>query len=90
MKRSTKYTPDAHKIDLKRTQMLQQVERDAPSVLKVFRKAYTSASLRASVNAFCLECCWMDRSAIRECTAPACPLRNVRPYQKKMTIPAKA
>ena len=70
-------------MDAKRARMLKQVSEDGPSCLGVFRKAYASASLRAAVDAHCLECCWLDRQAIRECTATACGLWNVRPYQKK-------
>jgi hypothetical protein len=29
----------------------------------------------------CLECVGFDRNAITECTAPACPLWNFRPFQ---------
>lgn len=46
-------------------------------------------SLRAHINAKCSECmgCTTDhiesgfRAAIRACSAPACPLWPVRPYQ---------
>lgn len=65
-----------------RLQRLEQVERDGPSCLGVFRKAYASKSKGAAIKAFCLECLWMDRQAIRACTAPACPLWNVRPFQR--------
>ena len=68
-------------MDAKRLQMLKQVERDGPSNLTAFRRAYSIKSFAASVKAFCLECLWMDRQAIRGCTVTNCPLWNVRPYQ---------
>lgn len=47
--------------------------------------------LRACINAMCAHCmgCTADhlepgfRAQIRACTAPACPLHPVRPYQAK-------
>ena len=80
---SEKRNRETRKIDARRERMLQQVSEDGPSNLAVFRKAYGSVALRAAVNAFCLECVWLDRGAIRECTSTACPLWNVRPYQVK-------
>ena len=48
-------------------------------------------SLRAHINAMCAHCmgCTADsveegfRSEVRHCSAPACPLWDVRPYQTK-------
>ena len=68
--------------DRKRLLMLEQVGTDAPSCLGVFRTAFASKSKAAAVKAFCLQCAWMDREAIRSCTATACPLWNVRPFQR--------
>lgn len=70
-------------MDPRRLKRLEDVSRDGPSRLAVFRKAYAGVSLRASVNAFCLECLWLDPGAIRDCGAVACPLWNVRPYQSR-------
>jgi len=67
--------------DPKRLERLAAVSKDGPSKLGAFRRAYSSKSLRAAVSAFCLECLWLDPAAIRGCTATACPLWNVRPYQ---------
>lgn len=52
---------------------------------KAYRATYDKAvrgkSLRAAINAQCLECvCWQIRE-IRNCTGLACPLYTVRPYQ---------
>ena len=62
--------------------MLEQVGKDAPSCLGVFRRAFASKSKGAAIKAFCLECLWMDRQAIRACTVADCPLWNVRPFQR--------
>jgi hypothetical protein len=46
-----------------------------------YDKAVGGKSLRASINAFCLECvCWQIEE-IRNCSDFACPLYAVRPYQ---------
>lgn len=49
----------------------------------VFKSAYSGRSLRACVNAFCLDCIGLDPDEIRRCTAPDCPLWAVRPYRRK-------
>ena len=80
---TTKQAQQGQNLERKRAVMLQQVSEDAPSKVGVFRSAYGGKSLRAAVNAQCLMCCWMDVSAIRDCTAPSCPLFAVRPFQRK-------
>jgi hypothetical protein len=40
-----------------------------------------SASPRAAIKAFCLECTGDNRAAIRDCTSLGCTLREYRPYQ---------
>ena len=65
-----------------REDVLAQVAEDDPRSLRAFRKAYSGESLRACVTAFCLECIWMDREGIRDCTALACPLYKRRPFQR--------
>ena len=80
-------------MDPRRLKRLEDVSKDGPSRLAAFRRAYSSVSLRASVNAFCLECLWLDPGAIRDCGVMACPLWNVRPYQsrsKERKTPASA
>lgn len=64
---------------------LGQVEEDAPSQVALFRRVLThkTGSRRDAIKAFCLECVWMDKKAIRACTAVACPLWHVRPFQKR-------
>jgi hypothetical protein len=70
---------DAGEIEAKRAARLADVQRDAPRYLSTLRRAYAGRSLRAAVNAFCIECNGFDAAAVRECTAPACPLWSYRP-----------
>ena len=63
--------------------MLEQVQADAPSRVPLFKKAYSGKSLRASINAFCMQCVWLDTDQIKHCTALGCPLWSVRPYRRK-------
>lgn len=83
MKSTSKNPRQGPNFDLKQAAMFEQVKQDAPSSLRVFKQAYSGKSLRAAINAHCLECCWHDREAIRECTATHCGLWTVRPYQAK-------
>lgn len=67
-----------------RTREAQIAERRA-QMPRAYRATYDRAvrgkSLRAAINAFCLECvCWQIRE-VRVCTDEACPLWVVRPYQ---------
>jgi hypothetical protein len=74
---------DAGEIDVERAQRLADVQRYAPRYLAAFRRAYAGKSLRAAVNAFCIECNGFDAAAVRECTAPACPLWHYRPSRTR-------
>ena len=68
-----------------RARMIKQVREDAPSRVGVFLRAYNgSASPREAIRAKCLECCWLQEIAIRECPSTACPLWGFRPYQMKL------
>lgn len=70
--------------DPNRLRMLRQVESDAPSKVRLFRKLYAPGghvTPRYAIKCQCLQCCWMDRIAIRECTDTACPLWSFRPYR---------
>ena len=44
-------------------------------------KAMSGKSLRAGVNAHCLECVGWVRDDVRNCTSPACPLFPYRPFR---------
>lgn len=48
----------------------------------IYDRAISGQSLRAAVNAQCLECvCW-KKNEIKHCTDIACPLYAVRPYRR--------
>ena len=56
--------------------------RQMPSKYRaVYRRATEGRSLRACINAFCLECCMYQSQEVRLCTDCGCPLWAVRPYQ---------
>ncbi|MGH2271267.1 hypothetical protein ACQ9LF_05655 [Anaerohalosphaeraceae bacterium U12dextr] len=52
-----------------------------PAYRGIYDRATSGQSLRASVNAHCLECVGWKKQEIRHCTAVACPLYAVRPYR---------
>ena len=68
-------------MDPKREHFFKQIEEDCPSKRNVFIKAY-GGSLRAAINATCLQCTWFDIDWIKNCTSTICPLYEVRPYAK--------
>ena len=70
--------------DPRRLRMLRQVGTDAPSKVQLFRRLYEPGGRvppRHAIKCQCLQCCWMDRLAIRACTDTACPLWSFRPYR---------
>ena len=79
---------DTARILQRQQERLLQVKTDAPSCLKTFEKAYEGRSKQAAIKAHCLECVGYDRTAIRNCTAPACPLYEVRPFQGQKRLRA--
>lgn len=48
---------------------------------KTYRRATEGKSLRACINAQCLECCVWQSREVATCTARACPLWAVRPHR---------
>lgn len=63
----------------------EKVTHRRSQIPKAYRVTYDKAvncqSLRAAINAQCLECvCWQIKE-IRNCTDLACPLYAFRPYQ---------
>lgn len=77
---------DTGEIEAKRANKLKDVKRYAPRYLNTFRRAFGGKSLRAAVNAFCVECMGYEASSICDCTAPACPLFPYRPGCRKGAI----
>lgn len=66
----------------KRAEMVAERRAQMPRAYRAnYDKAVKGRSLRACVNAQCLECvCW-QKMEVRLCTDLACPLYTVRPYQ---------
>ena len=68
--------------DLQQARRLRQVAEGCPSRLGLFQRVYRGqSSPRECIKAFCLECNGLEETAIRDCTARACPLYRLRPYQ---------
>ena len=68
--------------DHRRERRFKQVADHYPSRMGLFRKVYHGqASPRQCIKAFCLECNGWEEAAIRDCTATACPIWRLRPYQ---------
>ena len=70
--------------NLQQARRLRQVTEHHPKRLGLFLRVYRGqASPRECIKAFCLECNGWEEKAIQECCAPACPLYQLRPYQKR-------
>lgn len=72
----------AHVLALECENVLKDIAEYTPSKVGVFRKAYEGDSLRAVINAKCLECVSYSTKEIRKCTSVTCPNWQVRPYQE--------
>ena len=74
--------PENEFSDLRRVRRFKQVQEHYPSRMGLFRKVYNGqATPRECIKAFCLECNGWEEAAIRDCTATACPIYQLRPYQ---------
>ena len=72
-------------MDEKRQQRIAERKAQMPRAYKAtYDKAVKGKSLRAAINAQCLECvCWQI-DEVRNCTDLGCPLYTVRPYQRSL------
>ena len=70
-------------MSINRQKQIEQRRAEMPrSYRATYDKAVKGKSLRAAINAFCMECvCWQI-DEVRNCTDLACPLYAVRPYQR--------
>lgn len=66
--------------DPKRAALLKAIAEDHPRDLAFFKAAFAGKSRTKAIKAKCLECCWLNHVAIRDCTATECPLHGFRPY----------
>ena len=68
-----------------REKAVQRIAKRLSDMPKVYRSNYDRAisgqSLRAAINAQCLECVYWKRVEIRLCPSYSCPLWCYRPYQ---------
>jgi len=65
-----------------REQKIDERLNQMPSLYRsTYRRAVRGKSLRAAINAQCLECCGWQRVEVAACTDTGCPLYAVRPYQ---------
>lgn len=65
-------------MDERQTKKLQTIPL---SLRAKFVRAWEGKSLRAAINAQCLDCCGMERSVVSACADTCCPLWTQRPYQ---------
>jgi len=69
----------------------EQIAKRRKQISRLYKPVYDRAvkgrSLRAAINAQCLECVGWQRNEVRDCTDLACPLYAVRPYQSKKLRP---
>ena len=67
------------------TDRQQQIEERLDAMPRKYRATYKKAvsgkSLRAAINAQCLECVYWQSREVTMCTDLGCPLYAVRPYQ---------
>ena len=64
--------------------LVEERAKQAPISRRVgyLRAAAGTASPRAAVKAFCLECLGWDRNEVSRCTGLACPLWQYRPFRE--------
>jgi len=60
--------------------------KDIPEIYKAhYDKAMAKKGRSHAVKSFCLECMGWQRTEIKSCTSPQCPLFRYRPYQTRST-----
>jgi len=85
MSENTQSLPQSERMALKRASRL----ATTPTLYKGLFERCTGqtpskrASPKQRIKAFCPECVGFDRAAVTGCTAWACPLWEIRPYQVK-------
>lgn len=71
-----------------RTQQIEQRREQIPrKYRRLYDRAVSGKSLRASINCQCLECCeWVSKEVVL-CSDLGCPLFAVRPYRSSGSAP---
>ena len=62
-------------------QVAERLRQMPPKYRATYRRAVEGKSLRACINAQCLECCGSQSAEVAVCTDLGCPLWSVRPYR---------
>ena len=62
-------------------QIAERLRQMPPKYRETYRRAVKGRSLRACINAQCLECCSWQSGEVARCSDCGCPLHSVRPYQ---------
>ena len=87
MRTPNRYIPtdwESQLQDARRVRRFKQVLEHYPKRTALYWRVYIGkSSPRECIKAFCLECNGWDEGYIRGCTATACPLWQLRPYQRK-------
>ena len=71
-------------MDAKQIRRVERVVRSSPKYAGLFQAVYVGASSpRQCIKVFCLDCMGLQKDEIPLCSATACPLWKLRPYQRK-------
>jgi len=68
-------------------QVAERLRDMPPKYQATYRRAVKGRSLRACINAQCLECCGYQSVEVAACTDCGCPLWSVRPYRSVGSAP---
>ena len=83
--RSSRGSIQNQRSDLRSTQeaaIRDRASQIPKTCLRTYLLAMRGKSLRASINAFCMECVGWDRREVALCTALACPHYPYRPFKE--------
>ena len=69
----------------RRRQIEQRREKIPRKYRRLYDRAVSGKSLRASINCQCLECCDWSSKEVNLCSDLGCPLFAVRPYRSSGT-----
>ena len=71
-------------MDQKRALMLDQVSKDAPGKIGLFRRLYQGLNVPTqAIKGKCLECVWMNEKDIKGCKETGCMIWHFKPYTEK-------
>ena len=69
--------------EVMRSRRLDMVRKRIPSKLSQFERAYSGRSMRAAINANCLDCVGYEQAEVKRCQIYDCPFWDYRPYRIK-------